>query len=221
MLEQNHRNKHTKLKRIKKIKPSSQKWLLRQLNDPYVQMAKKSKYRSRAAYKLIDINTKFKLFKPDLRIIDLGSAPGSWSQVALELSKNAKIIAIDLLEIHPIESVNILQGDFTQDETKLRIKNILDETQLVDVVMSDMAANTTGHKMTDHIRTMDLCEHAYEFSISVLKPGGHFISKIFRGGTQNTLLDRIKKQFKITKHFKPQSSRKDSVEEYLIAMHKY
>ncbi len=222
MTSDGYRNKFVKVKTAKKRSISSNKWLSRQLNDPYVVKAKMAGYRSRAAYKLLEINDKFKLFRSQMRIIDLGAAPGGWSQVAASLVKstpnNCSIVAMDLLPIDDIPGVISIQKDFFDLDSPEIIKSLLGKE--ADIVMSDMAANTTGDHGTDHIRIMDLCEQAYEFALSVLRTDGHFIAKIFQGGAENQLLQKIKQNFKIVKHFKPNSSRKDSSELYLIAMHK-
>lgn len=217
------RGKFVAVKTAKRQKNSSKQWLARQLNDPYVAKAKLDGYRARSAYKLLEIHEKFNLLKPGMKLVDLGAAPGGWSQVAAKIiksdesaSNNSMIIAVDLLEIEPIIGVNCLQKDFYAEGTKEAIIKMLDGS--ADIVMSDMAANTTGHAKTDHIRTLDLCEHAIDFALKILKPGGHFIAKIFRGGTENSTLNKIKLNFHKVKHFKPSSSRKESVEIYLIAL---
>ncbi|MCC8483660.1 MAG: RlmE family RNA methyltransferase [Rickettsia endosymbiont of Labidopullus appendiculatus] len=217
------RGKFVAVKTAKRQKNSSKQWLARQLNDPYVAKAKIDGYRSRSAYKLLEIHEKFNLLKPGMKLVDLGAAPGGWSQVAAKIiksdesaSNNSMIIAVDLLEIEPIIGVDCLQKDFYAEGTEEAIIKMLDGS--ADIVMSDMAANTTGHAKTDHIRTLDLCEHALDFALKVLKPGGHFIAKIFRGGTENSTLNKIKLNFHKVKHFKPSSSRKESVEIYLIAL---
>lgn len=217
------RGKFVAVKTAKRQKNSSKQWLARQLNDPYVAKAKLDGYRSRSAYKLLEIHEKFNLLKPGMKLVDLGAAPGGWSQVAAKIiksdesaSNNSMIIAVDLLEIEPIIGVNCLQKDFYAEGTEEAIIKMLDGS--ADIVMSDMAANTTGHAKTDHIRTLDLCEHAIDFALKILKPGGHFIAKIFRGGTENNVLNRVKLNFHKVKHFKPSSSRKESVEVYLIAL---
>ncbi len=217
------RGKFVAVKTAKRRKTSSKEWLARQLNDPYVAKAKLDGYRSRSAYKLLEINEKFNLLKPGMKLVDLGAAPGGWSQVAAKIiksdesaSNNSMIIAVDLLEIEPIIDVDCLQKDFYAEDTEETIIKMLNGS--ADIVMSDMAANTTGHAKTDHIRTLDLCEHAIDFALKILKPGGHFIAKIFRGGTENSALNRIKFNFHKVKHFKPSSSRKESVEIYLIAL---
>ncbi|HJD56624.1 RlmE family RNA methyltransferase [Candidatus Tisiphia endosymbiont of Ptychoptera albimana] len=217
------RGKFVAVKTAKRQKNSSKQWLARQLNDPYVAKAKLDGYRSRSAYKLLEIHEKFNLLKPGMKLVDLGAAPGGWSQVAAKIiksdesaSNNSMIIAVDLLEVEPIIGVDCLQKDFYAEGTEEAIIKMLDGS--ADIVMSDMAANTTGHAKTDHIRTLDLCEHAIDFALKILKPGGHFIAKIFRGGTENSTLNKIKLNFHKVKHFKPSSSRKESVEIYLIAL---
>lgn len=225
MSSSGYRGKFTKVKTAKKRKTSSTRWLKRQLNDPYVAKSKLDGYRSRAAYKLIEINDKFKILKPNFNVVDLGAAPGGWSQVAAKIIKshldNAKnkLVAIDLLEMDPMAGVVCLEKDFFEEDAKTLIVKNLDD-QLADVVLSDMAANTTGHSQTDHIRIMDLCENALIFALSILKPGGHFVAKIFRGGAESELLNLAKQNFKKVKHFKPESSRKESSEFYLIALDK-
>ncbi|MCC8417397.1 MAG: RlmE family RNA methyltransferase [Rickettsia endosymbiont of Bryobia graminum] len=217
------RGKFVAVKTAKRRKTSSKQWLARQLNDPYVSRAKIDGYRSRAAYKLLEINDKFKLLKPGMKIVDLGAAPGGWSQVVAKIIKsdqldsNNNIVAIDLLEIKPIAGVKTLQKDFFAEDAEQIILEML-EGRKPDLVMSDMAANTIGHGATDHIRTAALCEHAVDFAIKILKPGGHFIAKIFRGGAENDLLNKVKLNFHIVKHFKPNASRKESVEVYLVAL---
>ena len=220
-----YRGKFTKVKTAKGRKKSSTRWLMRQLNDPYVAKAKLDGYRSRAAYKLLEINEKFKILPPGMNVVDLGAAPGGWSQVAAKIiqSDNAnaknKLIAIDLLPIEPIAGVTTLQKDFFADDTQSLITSHLNN-QLADVVLSDMAANTIGHSATDHLRIIDLCENAFRFAMTILKPGGHFVTKIFRGGTEGGLLTEVKQNFTSVKHFKPNSSRKGSSEFYLIALGK-
>ncbi len=220
-----YRGKFTKVKTAKGRKKSSTRWLMRQLNDPYVAKAKLDGYRSRAAYKLLEINEKFKILTPGMNVVDLGAAPGGWSQVAAKIiqSDNAnaknKLIAIDLLPIEPIAGVTTLQKDFFADDTQSLITSHLNN-QLADVVLSDMAANTIGHSATDHLRIIDLCENAFRFAMTILKPGGHFVTKIFRGGTEGDLLTEVKQNFTSVKHFKPNSSRKGSSEFYLIALGK-
>ncbi len=220
-----YRSINTRVKTAKGRKISSTRWLSRQLNDHYVARSKIDGYRSRAAYKIIEINDKFKLFKEGMNVVDLGAAPGGWSQVVAKIIKSDKaktknkLIALDLLEIDPLPGVITLQKDFFEDDAKELIISYLDGN-LADVVLSDMAANTTGHSATDHLRIVNLCENAFHFALKILKPGGHFVAKIFRGGAENELLVDIKKNFSTVKHFKPNSSRKESSEFYLIAMNK-
>ena len=216
------RNKFVKVKTSKRRNISSNKWLQRQLNDPLVSRAKIDGYRSRAAYKLIEINEKFKLFAPGTKVVDLGAAPGGWSQVAAKIlqaqrDKNC-IIAIDLLEMEEIPGVTFIKGDFYSDHILSLIKEEAKDN--VNIVLSDMAANTTGHSATDHLRIVDLCEQALNFALTILKPGGHFVAKIFRGGAENGILNKAKLNFSVVKHFKPKSSRKESTEFYLIALSK-
>ncbi len=219
-----YRNKFVKLKTSKKRKASSNSWLQRQLNDPYVAKSKLDGYRSRAAYKLLEINDKYKLFKPYMKVVDLGAAPGGWSQIAAKIvkadqpSSQGKVIAIDLLEMDSLAGVTFFQKDFFEEDAKQLICDELNGK--ADIVLSDMAANTTGHAATDHLRIIDLCEQAADFALSILKPGGHFIAKIFRGGTENAVLNKLKLNFHVVKHFKPDSSRKESTELYLVAMNK-
>lgn len=212
------RNKSVKLKKGNNRSNSSHQWLTRQLNDPYVARSKIDGYRSRAAYKLIEINEKYKIFKPHMNVVDLGAAPGGWSQVASNsIGSKGKVVAIDLLPFDPIDGVLIEQMDFYDQDTKLKIIDLLGGKK-ADVVMSDMAANTTGHAATDHLRIMSLCEMSFHFASGILNQNGHFIAKILRGGTEHTLLSIIKRRFTTVKHFKPESSRSDSKEIYLIAL---
>jgi len=212
------RSKVIRVKTGKGRELSSTSWLKRQLNDQYVIQAKIDGYKSRAAYKLLEINEKYKLIKPGMKIIDLGAAPGGWSQVASNIvGTKGAIIAVDLLDIEPIPNVITIKGDFADSAIMESIISELGEDK-VDLVISDMAANTTGHNATDHLRIIALCEEAFHFALTILKPGGHFIAKIFRGGTENHLLNEVKLNFKIVKHFKPNSSRKESTESYLVAL---
>jgi len=220
-----YRGKFIKVKTAKRRKTSSTRWLARQLNDQYVARSKIDGYKSRAAYKIIEINDKFHILKAGFNVVDLGAAPGGWSQVAAKIIKsdstNApnKLIAIDLLQIENIPGVISFQKDFYDPDTQEIIINAL-EGNLADVVMSDMAANTIGHSQTDHLRIMALCENALHFALKILKPRGHFVAKIFRGGAEVDLLNIVKQHFKTIKHFKPDSSRKESSEFYLIALNK-
>ncbi len=210
------RLKTTKVKTAKNRSTSSTKWLNRQLNDPYVVLSKAEGYRSRAAYKLLEINKKYNLIKSNSSIIDLGAAPGGWSQVAANITKNTgKIIAIDLLDMPEIKDVVFFKGDFCEPENQDKIIFLLNGK--ADLVMSDMAPNTTGHKATDHLRIMDLCERVFYFAKFALKTGGSIIIKIFQGGAEAHVLSEIKKSFISVKHYKPEASRKDSSEIYLVA----
>ena len=203
-----------KVKTAKKRKISSTRWLQRQLNDPYVKQSKAEGRRSRAAYKLIQIDEKFKILKPNQIILDLGAAPGSWSEVIVGIS-NTKVIAIDKLDMDPMSGVKVLKLDLSTEEAFNKIKEYLNKK--VDVVLSDMASDTTGHKSTDHIRTQELAELAADYAINFLKKGGSFCSKVFQGGTHQALLELLKKNFETVKHFKPEASRKESPENYVIA----
>jgi 23S rRNA (uridine2552-2'-O)-methyltransferase len=194
---------------------SSNRWLARQLNDPYVRQAKAEGYRSRAAYKLIELDEKFGVLKGVHRVIDLGIAPGGWSQVVRKRRPKAAIVGIDLLEVEPIEGVTKLQMDFMADAAPAALTEALGGK--ADLVMSDMAANTVGHKQTDHLRTMGLVEAAAWFAVDNLEPGGAFIAKVFAGGTDADILALLKKHFRTVKHAKPPASRKGSSEWYVIA----
>ena len=194
---------------------SSNRWLSRQLNDPYVRQAKAEGYRSRAAYKLIELDEKFAVLKGVHRVIDLGVAPGGWSQVVRKLRPKAAIVGIDLLEVEPLEGVVLLQMDFMADEAPDRLVEALGGK--ADLILSDMAANTVGHKQTDHLRTMGLVEAAAWFAVENLEPGGAFIAKVLAGGTDADLLAFLKKHFRTVKHAKPPASRKGSSEWYVIA----
>ncbi|MGA0565111.1 RlmE family RNA methyltransferase [Ancylobacter sp. VNQ12] len=208
-----------RLKKARSLSSSSQKWLQRQLNDPYVARAKREGWRSRAAFKLIEIDDKLNLLKPGVRVVDLGAAPGGWSQVAAKRTKaeegRGKIVAIDLLEIDPVTGVEFAQMDFLKEDAPERLMEMLGGE--ADIVMSDMAANTTGHKATDHLRIVGLVELAIDFARQVLAPGGSFIAKVFQGGTEGTLLAELKRDFATVRHVKPQASRADSAELYVVA----
>lgn len=193
----------------------STRWLERQLNDPYVRRARAEGYRSRAAFKLIELDEKFALLKGAKRIVDLGIAPGGWSQVAHKAAPRATIVGIDLLPTDPIDGVTIFQMDFMHDDAPARLEAALGGP--ADLVLSDMAANTVGHPQTDHLRTMGLVEAAVDFAIQVLEPGGAFVAKVFAGGTDRDLLTILKRNFATVKHAKPPASRKDSSEWYVIA----
>ena len=204
-----------RVKTAKGRKVSSTRWIERQLNDPYVKRAKAEGYRSRAAYKLLELDEKFKFLRGSKAVVDLGIAPGGWSQVVRKLNPRAAVVGIDLLETDPIEGVTIFQMDFMADEAPAALMGALDGAP--DLVVSDMAANTVGHKQTDHLRTMGLVETAADFAIQNLAPGGAFVAKVLAGGTDADLLTLLKRHFTTVKHAKPPSSRKDSSEWYVIA----
>jgi 23S rRNA (uridine2552-2'-O)-methyltransferase len=213
------RNLKQRLKTARKRTLSSQKWLERQINDPYVARAKREGYRSRAAYKLIEIDQKYKVLKPGQRIVDLGAAPGGWSQVAARKiglgEGRGRIVAIDLLPMEPLAGVDFLELDFLDEKApEILISRLGGEA---DLVMSDMAANTTGHKKTDHLRIMGLAETAADFARQVLAPGGAFLAKVFQGGTEGGLLTALKQDFAQVRHIKPAASRADSAELYVLA----
>jgi len=195
---------------------SSQNWLKRQLNDPYVQRAKDEGYRSRAAFKLLELDRQFHLLKKGARVVDLGAAPGGWTQVAAaKVGKTGKVIGIDITPVEPIPGAEIIAMDFLDDEAPDRLKEMLDGE--ADLVMSDMAAPATGHKPTDHLKIMALCEAALMFAREVLKPGGAFVAKVLQGGTERSLLEEMKRSFARVAHAKPPSSRADSAEMYVVA----
>jgi 23S rRNA (uridine2552-2'-O)-methyltransferase len=205
-----------RLKTAKGRKVSSTRWLERQLNDPYVKRAKAEGYRSRAAYKLLELDEKFGLLKGVKAVVDLGIAPGGWSQVVRRRSPQAAIAGIDLLPTDPIDGVAILQMDFMDDAAPDRLKEALGVAH-ADLVISDMAANTVGHPQTDHLRTMALVEAGMLFATEVLRPGGAFVAKVLAGGADNNLVAQLKRHFTTVKHAKPPASRKDSSEWYVIA----
>jgi 23S rRNA (uridine2552-2'-O)-methyltransferase len=205
-------------KRVKTAKgrtASQVRWLERQLNDPYVRQAKADGYRSRAAYKLIELDEKFGLLKGATRVVDLGIAPGGWAQVVRAKSPKAQVVGIDLLPVDPLEGVTIFQMDFMADAAPQALADALGGAP--DLVMSDMAANTVGHRQTDHLRTMGLVEAAAWFAVENLAPGGAFVAKVLAGGTDTDLLALLKKHFTTVKHAKPPASRKDSSEWYVVA----
>ena len=208
------RNKaKSKVKTAKGRKIGSTKWLQRQLNDPYIQEAEKAGYRGRAAFKLKELDERLDLLKPGMKVFDLGSAPGGWCQIAA--AKGCDIVAIDLLEMAEVPGAQFVQMDFMAEEAPDKLKEMLGGP--ADLVLSDMAPNTTGHKQTDHIRIMAVVEAAYMFACEVLKPDGAFIAKVFQGGAENTLMAQLKVSFKIVKHIKPPASRKESSETYIVA----
>lgn len=199
---------------------SSKLWLDRQLNDPYVTRAKREGYRSRAAYKLMEIDDKHRFLKPGARVVDLGAAPGGWSQIAAKRCGAAegkgRVVAIDLLALAPVPGVDFIRLDFLSPEAPAEVKALLNGA--ADVVLSDMAANATGHRKTDHLKIIALAEAAAEFAREVLAPGGVFLCKVLQGGTETTLLAQLKRDFTVVKHLKPAASRSDSAELYLLAM---
>lgn len=202
-----------------KLKASSRRWIERHINDPYVQRAQLEGYRARAAFKLLEIDEKHKILAGAKRIIDLGAAPGSWSQIAAKVTNSTdadpRVAAIDFLEMDPIPGVRFLQMDFLDPEAPEKLKQAIGGAP--DLVLSDMAAPTTGHRQTDHIRTMHLCEVAADFAVEVLAEGGHFLAKTFQGGTERDLLNMLKQNFRQVVHVKPASSRAESVEMFLLA----
>jgi len=204
-----------RVKTAKGRKVSSTRWLERQLNDPYVKRAKAENYRSRAAYKLIELDERFGFLKGVRAVVDLGIAPGGWSQVVRRKVPQAGVVGIDLLPTDPIDGVAILQMDFMDEKAPDRLKEALGGT--ADLVLSDMAANTVGHQQTDHLRTMALVEAGLEFAREVLRPGGAYVAKVLAGGADNDLVAQLKRSFATVKHAKPPASRKDSSEWYVIA----
>jgi 23S rRNA (uridine2552-2'-O)-methyltransferase len=195
---------------------SSRQWLERQLNDPYVARAKREGYRSRAAFKLIEIDQKHHLFKPGARVVDLGAAPGGWSQVASKrVGEGGRVVAIDILDMDEIAGVDFAAIDFLDPAAPEKLRAMLGGP--ADVVLSDMAANASGHRTTDHLKIMALVETAAEFAREVLKPGGAFLAKVIQGGTEAALLAQLKREFASVKHVKPAASRSDSAELYVLA----
>jgi 23S rRNA (uridine2552-2'-O)-methyltransferase len=208
-----------RVKKKRGLKASSRAWLERQLNDPYVRRSKMDGYRSRAAYKLIEMDDRYKLLKTGMRVVDLGAAPGGWCQVAVERTGTAKdkahVVGIDYLPVDPVPGATILELDFLDESAPGRLIDALGGDP--DIVLSDMAAPTTGHRRTDHLRTMHLCEVAADFAVRTLRPGGHFLTKTFQGGTEAELLAMLKRHFRSVHHVKPPASREGSVELYLLA----
>lgn len=213
------RSLKTRVKTARKRSLSSTLWLERQLNDPYVAQAKRDGYRSRAAYKLLELDERFHLFRPGQRIADLGAAPGGWSQIAARKvgagQGKGRVVGIDLLEMEPVQGVEFTVMDFNDADAPERIKEMLGGP--ADGVMSDMAANATGHKQTDHLKIVALAELAVEFAREVLAPGGFFVAKVLQGGTEHTLLAELKRDFAVVRHVKPAASRTDSAELYVLA----
>jgi 23S rRNA (uridine2552-2'-O)-methyltransferase len=202
------------LRRARKMSPASQAWLRRQLNDPYVAAAKAQGWRSRAAFKLIELDDKFQLLRPGMRLVDLGAAPGGWSQVAVRRGVT-QVLGLDLLAMDPVPGAMFLQGDFNDADMPERLTALLGGK--VDLVLSDMAPNTTGHTATDHLRIIGLAELALDFATGVLVPGGAFVAKVFQGGSEGEMLAPMKRLFASVKHAKPPASRKDSSELYVVA----
>ena len=211
------RDQTVALHRGKGRKASSRRWLERQLNDPYVSEARRRGFRSRAAFKLIELDEKFGLLRKGRRIVDLGAAPGGWTQIALEsVGPSGKVVAVDLSPIDPIGGAIILEGDMRDAATLDRLIQALDGK--ADIVLSDMAAPATGHASTDHLRIISLAEAALDFAVDILAPGGIFVAKVLQGGTERELLDRLKRGFRRIAHAKPEASRKESAEMYVVAI---
>ncbi len=211
------RDLNVHVKTAKRREYGSTLWLKRQLNDPYVRRAKAEGYRSRAAYKLLELNEKFAFLKSGARVVDLGCAPGGWLQVAVKaVGKKGRVVGIDYLPVPAVPGADILEMDFLDEEAPARLKKMLGGK--ADIVLSDMAAPTTGHKSTDHLRIVALAEAALDYAEEVLAPGGAFISKVFAGGAEGELLTRLKQNFEIVKHAKPKASRSDSAEKYVVAI---
>lgn len=214
------RGQAVRVKTAKKRSLASTRWLERQLNDPYVAEARKRGYRSRAAFKLLQLDEKFKFLSPGRRVVDLGAAPGGWTQVAVERvrpqTNGGQVVGLDILEMESVAGADTFQADFLDPSAPERLKALLGGP--ADVVLSDMAAPTTGHTPTDHLRIMGLAEAAFDFAEEVMAPGGAFICKLFQGGAERTLLDRLKRGFDTVKHAKPAASRADSAETYVVAI---
>ncbi|MXV36281.1 MULTISPECIES: RlmE family RNA methyltransferase [unclassified Saccharibacter] len=208
------RSQHVKLKKSRGRTPAQQRWLNRQLNDPYVAAARHQGWRSRAAFKLIEIDDRFQVIRPGSRVVDLGAAPGGWSQIAVKRQASA-VVGVDLLPVDPVEGAEIIEGDFMDDAMPERLKTMLGGP--ADLVMSDMAPNTTGHAATDHIRIMGLAENALDFALQILAKDGAFIAKVFQGGSEKHMLDLMKRCFDTVRHVKPPASRKESSELYVVA----
>jgi len=193
---------------------ASQRWLARQLNDPYVAAAKQQGWRSRAAFKLAELDERFRLIRPGTRVVDLGAAPGGWTQVAVKRGAG-RVVGVDLLAVDPVPAAVMLRGDFTELEVQQRL--IAELGGKADLVLSDMAPNTTGYAATDHLRIMALAEAALAFAIEVLAEGGGFVAKVFQGGAEKAMLDTLKRNFASVRHAKPPASRKESSELYVVA----
>ncbi|MFZ0151964.1 MAG: RlmE family RNA methyltransferase [Xanthobacteraceae bacterium] len=214
-----------RLKDQKRRTASSRAWLTRQISDPYVARAKREGFRSRAAFKLAEIDERYKLLKPGARVVDLGAAPGGWSEIAAQrVGTGGRVVALDILDMKPVSGVEFLQLDFLDPSAPERLQAMLGGGSVggkgqatADVVLSDMAANATGHRQTDHLRIMALAEAAADFARQVLTPGGAFLCKVLQGGTETKLLAGLKREFESVKHVKPPASRTDSAELYLLA----
>jgi 23S rRNA (uridine2552-2'-O)-methyltransferase len=206
----------TRLRTAKGRSSQSQRWLERQLNDPYVQAARAGGWRSRAAFKLIELDEKFHLLKPGGRVVDLGAAPGGWTQVAVrKVGDRGRVVGLDLLPVDPVPGATILEGDFQDAAAEAAVEAAIGGQ--ADLVLSDMAPNTTGHGATDHLRIMSLAELALDFALRVLAPGGAFVAKVFQGGSEKAFLATLKQRFAQVRHAKPPASRKDSAELYVVA----
>lgn len=209
-----------RVKTARRRSASSSRWLERQLNDPYVARARDEGYRARSAFKLVEIDDRYRLLAPGKRVVDLGAAPGGWSRIGAERVRSTDadplVVAVDFLDMDPLPGVTILKKDFLDDDAPDVIRAALGG-EAADVVLSDMAAPTTGHRQTDHLRTIHLCETAADFAVSILNPGGHLVAKVFRGGTEGELLTMLKRSFTSVHHVKPPASRPESVELYLVA----
>lgn len=206
---------HEKVRTASGRKISSKLWIERQINDPYVRKAKEKGYRSRAAFKIEELDDKFGLIKPGSLVVDLGCAPGGWVQIAMNRGAN-RVVGIDILPVDPVAGADLIEFDFMDERAPERIKALLGAEP--DLVMSDLAANTTGHRQTDHLKTVALVDAAAHFAMQTLRPGGHFVTKVFQGGAEKALLDRLKHNFQKVQHAKPASSRKGSPEIYLVAL---
>jgi 23S rRNA (uridine2552-2'-O)-methyltransferase len=209
-----------RVKTARRRSASSTRWLERQLNDPYVARARDAGYRARSAFKLIEIDDRYHLLAPGKRVVDLGAAPGGWSRIAAERVRSTDadplVVAVDYLDMDPLPGVIVIKKDFLDDDAPGAIRAALGGHG-ADIVLSDMAAPTTGHRRTDHLRTVHLCEVAADFAVSILEPGGHFVAKVFHGGTEGELLTLLKRSFASVHHVKPPASRAESVELYLVA----
>ncbi len=214
------RSLKTRVKTARGRRISSTRWLQRQLNDPFVAAAKREGYRSRSAFKLIGIDDKYGFLKPGMSVLDLGAAPGGWCQVAARrvgaLKNRGKVLGIDMITMEPIPGVELMKMDFLDEEAPARIRAALGRPH-VDVVMSDMAAHATGHRQTDHLKIMALCEAALDFAIEILAPGGVFLAKVLQGGAEGALLVSMRRHFRSVRHVKPDASRADSAEMYVLA----